>query len=50
MGISRLLSSQQNSASSNGDQEGMAQHLGDQAFMAQIPERSNVDTIHYSAH
>jgi hypothetical protein len=28
MGISRLLSSQQNSASSTGDLEGMAQHLG----------------------
>jgi len=50
MGISRLLSSQKNSASSTGDQEGMAQHLGRSGGHGPNPGRCNVDTLHNSAH
>jgi hypothetical protein len=50
MGISRLLSSQQNSASSTGDLEGMAQHLGWSGRHGSNPGRCNVDTLHNSAH
>jgi hypothetical protein len=49
MGVSRLLSSQQNSASSTGDQEGMAQHLGRSGEHGPNPGRCNVDTLYNSA-
>ena len=50
MGISRLLSSQQNSTSSTGDQEGMSQNLGRSGGHDPNPGRCNVDTLHISAH
>jgi hypothetical protein len=50
MGTSRLLSSQQYSASSIGDQEGMDQHLGRSGGHDPNPRRFNVDTFHNSAH
>jgi hypothetical protein len=48
-GISRLRSSQQNSASSTGDQEGMCQHLVRSGGNDPNPEHCNVDTLHKSA-
>jgi len=50
MGNSRLLSSQQNSVSSTGDQEGMTQHLGRSGKHGPNPGHCNVDTLHNSAH
>jgi UDP-3-O-[3-hydroxymyristoyl] glucosamine N-acyltransferase len=50
MEISLLLSSQQNSASSIGDQEGIAQHLERSGWHGPNPGRCNIDTFHNSAH
>jgi hypothetical protein len=50
MGISRLLSSQQNFASITGDQEDMGQHLGRSGLLDPNPGRCKVYTLHNSAH